>query len=284
MRLSNRQLTAFMTLAATLNFTKAAERLGITQSALSHRIRQLENELGTVLINRSSHGAHLTESGNRVLRFCHTSATLEEEILMDLGSDPSGPFKGVIRIAAHSAILQPVLLPALAAFLQENPLVQCELLCVEPKNLPAILKGGEAELVIMDRKLDWPNLTTHQLGQEIYIAITSHCETTRHDVYLDLDAQDTITEEFFRHQNNPPVYRRSFLSNVFGIIAGVEHGLGRAVVSRHLIRNNPKIKVMPQFAPIASPVVLHHYSQPSYTRLQSKIIDILCQNCPENLN
>lgn len=280
MRLSNRQLTAFMTVAATLNFTRAAERLGITQSALSHRIRQLEIDLGTVLLNRSSQGAELTEAGNRVLRFCHTSASLEEEILVDLGSDPDGPLKGVIRIAAHSSILETVLLPALAPFMQENPLVQCELICVEAKDLPGILKGGEAELVVMDRVLDWSNLTSHQLGHETYIAISGTSDTTRHDVYLDLDAQDRITEDFFRLQKNPPKYRRSFFSNVSGIIAGVEHGVGQAVVSRHLIKNNSRVKVLPQYEPIASPVVLHYYTQPSYTRLHIHLLEIICQNCP----
>jgi len=284
MRLSHRQLTAFMTVAATLNFTRAAERLGITQSALSHRIRQLEMDLGTVLLNRSSQGAELTEAGNRVLRFCHTSASLEDEILMDLGSNSQGPLKGVIRIAAHSSILQSILLPALSPFLQDNPLVQCELLCLEAKDLPGVLKGGEAELVIMDRMLDWANLTTHTLGYETYIAIRGIADSSRDDVYLDLDAQDRVTEEFFRHQKNPPKYRRSFLSNVFGIIAGVEHGLGRAVVSRHLIENNPAVKVLSQYDPIASPVVLHYYTQPSYTRLHTQILEILCQNCPVNLD
>jgi len=284
MRLSNRQLTAFMTVAATLNFTRAAERLGITQSALSHRIRQLETDLGTVLLNRSSQGAELTEAGNRVLRFCHTSASLEDEILADLGSDSEGPLKGVIRIAAHSSILETVLLPALAPLIRDNPLVQCELLSVESNDLPGVLKGGEAELVITDRLLDWSNLTSHQLGHETYIAISSISETTRHDVFLDLDARDRVTEDFFRHQKNAPKYRRSFFSNVSGIIAGVEHGLGRAVVSRHLVKNNSNIKVLPQYDPIASPVVLHYYTQPSYTRLHIQILEILCQNCPVFLN
>ncbi len=74
MRLSHRQLSAFMTVAATLNFTRAAERLHITQSALSQRIRQLEMEIGTTLLNRSCQGVELTEAGSRVLRFCRASS------------------------------------------------------------------------------------------------------------------------------------------------------------------------------------------------------------------
>ncbi len=77
----------------------------------------------------------LTEAGRRVLRFCRASSSLEEEILSDLTPDPCGPLKGVIRIAAHSSILQPVLMLALAPLLRENPFVQCELIKSDPRQL-----------------------------------------------------------------------------------------------------------------------------------------------------
>jgi len=280
MRLSNRQLSAFMTVASTLNFTRAAERLHITQSALSQRIRQLEMEIGSVLLNRSSQGVELTEAGKRVLRFCRASSSLEEEILSDLASDPTGPLKGVVRIAAHSSILQPILIPALAPWLRKNPLVQCELINAEARDLPGILRRGEAEFVIMDKCLDWPNLTTEELGRETYVAVGSISHTTREDVYLDLHAQDRVTEEFFRHQKNPPNYQRSFFSDVYGIICGVEEGLGRAVVSEHLIRNNLKVKILADYQPVSSVVAIHYYNQAYYTRLHSAILKTLHQQCP----
>lgn len=284
MRLSNRQLSAFMTVAATLNFTRAAERLHITQSALSQRIRQLEMEIGTTLLNRSSQGVEMTEAGRRVLRFCHASSSLEEEILSDLAYDPTGPLKGVIRIAAHSAILQPILIPALAPLMRENPLVQCELINAEAKDLPGVLKRGEAEFVIMDQCLDWPNLTTEELGHETYIAIRSAVHSTREEVYLDLHAQDRVTKEFFEKQKNPPPYHRSFLSDVFGIICGVEQGLGRAVVSQHLIRENPHIKILTEYKPVSAPVIVHFFNQSYYTRLHTTILETLHQECPKHLD
>jgi DNA-binding transcriptional LysR family regulator len=279
MRLSNRQLTAFIATAATLSFTRAAKQLGITQSALSQRIRQLENELGVTLLNRSSRGVELTEAGKRVLRFCRSSSALEEEILSDLGSDPSGPLKGVTRIAAHSSILRPVLIPALAPLLRENPLVKCEFISAEAKDLPDILKGGEAEFVIMDHLLDWSNLTTHELGHETYVAVASTVHQSRENVYLDLDIHDRVTAEFFNLQDNPPEYCRCFLSDVFGIIAGVENGLGRAVVSQHLIVDNPGVKVLPEYKPIPSPIILHFYTQSLYTRLHSIVLETILSGC-----
>ena len=284
MRLSSRQLTAFMAVAATLNFTRAAGRLNITQSALSHRIRGLETELGVTLMNRSSRGVQLTEAGNRLLRYCRVSASLEEEILADFAPDPDGRLRGTVRIASHSSILRPVLIPALAATLRDNPLVQCELILAEFKDLPGLLQRNEADFVIMDRRLEQTGLETHTLGREVYIAVEGRAGTARQDIYLDLDPEDHVTAEFFRQQDSNPDYQRSFMGDVFGIIAGVEHGLGRAVVSRHLIRDNPAIQTLPQYRPVSTPVTLHFHNQHHYTRLHREIREVLCRECPAYLD
>lgn len=62
-----RQLKYFVKTAETLNFSEAARLLFITQSTLSQQIRSLEQELGTMLFVRDSHGVVLTESGEKLL-------------------------------------------------------------------------------------------------------------------------------------------------------------------------------------------------------------------------
>ncbi len=168
--------------------------------------------------------------------------------------------------------------------LRENHLVQCELINAEAKDLPGILKRGEAEFVIMDQCLQWPNLIAEKLGHEIYIAICSATHSTRRESYLDLHAQDRVTEDFFRHQKNPPSYQRSFFSDVFGIICGVQQGLGRAVVSQHLVRENPDIKVLDEYQPVSSPVTVHFFDQSYFTRLHSTVLKILHIEFPKYLD
>src|SRR3954467_5872315 len=71
-----RHLRYFDAVAETLNFTRAAERLHVTQSTLSHQIKQLEEELGTPLFDRSGKHVRMTEAGE-ILR-SHMTPALEK--------------------------------------------------------------------------------------------------------------------------------------------------------------------------------------------------------------
>ena len=110
MQLSSRQLEAFVVVARTLNFTRAAERLNLTQSALSQRIRKLEEELGAALFVRAPGAVRLTDTGTRILRYCEAKESLESEILADLATSNSDELAGGIRIAGHLSIMRPVAL------------------------------------------------------------------------------------------------------------------------------------------------------------------------------
>ena len=80
MKLNSAQLEAFLVVAKTLHFTKAANLLHVTQSALSQRIAKLEEELETTLFIRDRNSIRLTESGQQVLRFCQINETAEDEL------------------------------------------------------------------------------------------------------------------------------------------------------------------------------------------------------------
>jgi len=92
-----RHLRYFDAVAETLHFTRAAERLHVTQSTLSHQIKQLEDELGTPLFDRSGKQVRLTEAGE-VLR-SHMTPALEQ---IDLGLQalraPGEAITGSIRL------------------------------------------------------------------------------------------------------------------------------------------------------------------------------------------
>lgn len=272
MQLSSRQLEAFVVVARTLNFTRAAERMGLTQSALSQRIRKLEEELGAALLVRAPGAVRLTETGSRILRYCEAKEALEAEIMADLSTSRSGELAGAIRVAGHLSVMRPIALPAMAPLLREHPRVQCELITAELKNLPGMLKRGEADLVILDQELPWASLVRFRLGDETYVAIEGVSPTTRSGVWLDINPDDQITERFFRFQGKSPSYRRSFTSDVYGIIDGVALGMGRAVVPRHMLAGREDIRILPEYRAQKTGVWLHHYALPYYSRLQQAVV------------
>ncbi|MBT5901988.1 MAG: LysR family transcriptional regulator [Opitutaceae bacterium] len=82
--LDSRKLLAFATLAQTGSFTLAAEDLGLTQSAVSHSIKALENELNVRLVDRRGRAIRLTAVGKRLLNYANRILADMEEARADL--------------------------------------------------------------------------------------------------------------------------------------------------------------------------------------------------------
>lgn len=120
-------LLAFLAVARERSFTKAAARFGISQSALSHTIRQLEARLGVRLLTRTTRAVAPTEAGERLLdRIGPHFDQIEIEIdaLNELREKPAG----TIRIVAGDYAISSVLWPKLKGFLPKYPEIKVELL------------------------------------------------------------------------------------------------------------------------------------------------------------
>src|SRR6202167_2080587 len=110
-------LIAFLAIAKEQSFTKAAAKLGVSPSALSHTIRGLEERLGLRLLTRTTRSVAPTEAGERLL---HTLGPRFEEIdaelaaLSELREKPAG----TIRITATDHATNTLLWPKLAKFLR----------------------------------------------------------------------------------------------------------------------------------------------------------------------
>jgi DNA-binding transcriptional LysR family regulator len=92
-------LIAFIAIADHLSFRAAASQLGVTPSAVSHTMRQLEERLGTRLLNRTTHSVALSDAGLRLLERLRPAVDQVGEALEDLNRERSRPF-GHLRIYA----------------------------------------------------------------------------------------------------------------------------------------------------------------------------------------
>src|ERR1043165_2240543 len=118
-------LAAFAAVGRERSFTKAAARLGVSQSALSQTIRQLEARLGVRLLTRTTRSVAPTETGARLLgvvapRFEEVESELAA--LRELRQKPAG----TVRITATEFAIDTILLPKLAAVMRTNPDIKLE--------------------------------------------------------------------------------------------------------------------------------------------------------------
>src|SRR5271167_2735622 len=119
-------LLAFLAVAKERSFTRAAAQLGVSQSALSHSVRGLEERLGLRLLTRTTRSVSPTEAGERLL---HTLGPRFEEIdaeLAALGELREKP-AGTIRITATDYAADTVLWPKLVRFLRRYPEIKVEI-------------------------------------------------------------------------------------------------------------------------------------------------------------
>ena len=119
--MDTRQLAAFCTVVERRSFSQAAERLGVTQPAVSLQVRALETRLGTQLLDRSGRRVEPTEAGWRLFRGAQRLLALEEQLLGEVAAEAEGALTGALSIGASTgpaAIVVPLLL---CEFQRENP-------------------------------------------------------------------------------------------------------------------------------------------------------------------
>src|SRR3954453_3289087 len=118
-------LLAFLAVARERSFTKAAAKLGVVQSTLSHTIKRLDSQMGLRLLTRTTRSVGLTEAGERLLQ---SVAPRIEEIdrdiaaLIALRDTPSG----TIRITLSDHALEKVVWPKLVPVLRKYPDIKVE--------------------------------------------------------------------------------------------------------------------------------------------------------------
>ena len=142
-------LTAFVAVADQLSFRRAASRLGVTPSALSHSMRQLEERLGMRLLNRTTRSVSVTDAGSRLLERLRPAISEIAGALEDLNQERQRPV-GRLRIYAIHLAASAVIAPIWGRFLSTYPEVHLEL-AVGEAPIDIVAKGFDAGIGPHDR-------------------------------------------------------------------------------------------------------------------------------------
>jgi DNA-binding transcriptional LysR family regulator len=147
--MDTRQLAAFCTVVERRSFSQAAERLGVTQPAVSLQVRALEKRLGTQLLDRSGRRVEPTEAGRRLYRGAQRLLQLEEQLLLDVAAKGDGEVAGQLSIGASTgpaAIVVPLLL---CEFQRAHPAVRVSLEVHDTQTVVQLVAERELELGIV---------------------------------------------------------------------------------------------------------------------------------------
>ncbi|MEU4422726.1 LysR family transcriptional regulator [Actinoplanes sp. NPDC024001] len=183
-----RQLEYFVAVAETANFTRAAERVHITQSGVSAQIKALEHELGARLFDRTGRTARLTEAGSAALR--HARAALDATAdLRDAIDDVNGLIRGRLTLGMVIGCEVAPLFDALAAFHREHPDIELELVEANSDQLVAGVRSGSLDLALVGLAGEPPeHLATHVIASERLVALTPSDSELAHSGRLSVTA------------------------------------------------------------------------------------------------
>lgn len=155
-----RQMEYFLALAETANFTRAAERCGVMQPALTKAIQRLEHELGGALIFREGRATQLTPLGRAVLADVSECVAAARR-LSDRARDAIQPHPPRLRIGVVPSVPPGLLLPALARAATQLPDLRIWLLEFAPDAVEAALLRQDLDLALLPAKSAVPERFEH---------------------------------------------------------------------------------------------------------------------------
>jgi DNA-binding transcriptional LysR family regulator len=272
MRMELRHLRYFIGVAEEENVTRAALKLHVSQPALSRQIRDLEEELGFSLLERSAKSVRLTEAGRAFLSEARAVLQRLEDGVKTTRDVASGA-TGELHVGYAPSLTARILPRTLRAFQAELPNVRVRLHDFSTEEMLGGLREGRLQIAFIVRPAAavLRGLRFEELAREaICLAVApKHPLAARRTVTLDEaareplitytrkdypDAHAMLSAMFARAKNKPRILEEH--DSVSSLIAAVEAGNGVAVASQSLTCTaGPRLRLIP-FSPAPPPLVV----------------------------
>jgi DNA-binding transcriptional LysR family regulator len=244
------QLRTFREVAETLNFTKAAHRLHLTQSAVSHQIRTLERDIGEPLFIRAKRGVRLSEAG--VVALDHARRILDEsEALKERFTGGEHTPVGRVRAAAATQAFVHLFAPLFESFMRAHPWVEVSFRSTaSTDHTIADIQNGTADVGFASLPIYSPALKVQELFQDELVAVVGHAhrladrpvataEELLADRFILFERGNSVrraTDEFFGKVGAEP--RTALESNDTAFIKlMVERGFGISLLPSWAVRD-----------------------------------------------
>ncbi len=284
-------LAAFVAIAEERSFTRAATRLGVSQSALSQTLRGLEAKLGIRLLTRTTRSVAPTEAGERLLRTvapCLAEIDAEVAALSELRDKPAG----TVRLTATENAAETVLWPAIETLLPDYPDIKVEIVIdygltdIVAGQFDAGVRFGEQVAKDMIAVRIGPDIRMAVVGSPAYFAKRPAPRTPRdltaHEcINLRLPARGLYVWEFERNGRELRVRvdgRLVFNTSALILKAAVS-GFGLAFLTEHQVQRHldtgELVRVLASWCPPYSGYHLYYPSRRQPTAAFALVVDAL---------
>jgi LysR family transcriptional regulator, benzoate and cis,cis-muconate-responsive activator of ben and cat genes len=264
-----RQLRSFIAVAEDGNISRAAQRLHLTQSALSRQIKALEEDLGVPLLDRGAHSIKLTQEGEVLLR---EGRLVVERADIAIGKVQAAGRAITLRVGYAPSLTVGMLPVAIEAFTQRHPRVRVELQDLSSVEMQTGLEQGQLDIIVSvlplkpDPAQQWVLL--HQEAWRLAINRNHPLQGKKVVTARDLEGQRMV---LFCQRDYPEYWQRvtawfkeqGINAKVAGeydgansLVSAVEAGLGAALVVERMACSFPQRLVLKPLQPAPSPVVI----------------------------
>lgn len=172
-------LTIFVAVARAGNFRAAADRLGVTRSAVSQGVGRIERTLGRPLFNRTTRSVRLTEEGEQLLNALSDPLTEIAAVLEATRDTPASP-RGLLKITATSIAERFLSGPLIAAFIEQHPDITLDV-TVTDETFDIVAAGFDAG-IRLGEVIEQDMIAIPLTGEQRQVAVASPAYLARHEL------------------------------------------------------------------------------------------------------
>lgn len=254
-----RQLETFIEVANLKSFSRAAEKLYITQPTVTNHVQNLERELGTLLINRSGKNISLTEAGSLLYKYAINIVNTCEMAKFDLAVH-EGRIQGHLNVFSSSVPRKYILPTIINDFSNKYPDVSFTLSDKDSKNVINSILDADTDFGIVGAKYSYSSLNYIELMEDQLVLITPNNELYPKPNYSYLRLDTILNEKFiFREKGSgtrelleSKLIAKGIDINELSILAYIEDtetikelvslGLGISFISKKAVEHDVELK------------------------------------------
>lgn len=249
-KLDIRKIETFIEVVECKNFSKAAEKLYLTQPTVSAHIHSLEKEINTQLIKRTTKEFEITEAGKRFYKYGINILKIRNKILEDFVDDK----KKNLKLGASSGITFGDLPEIIYRFNKENPKIKFEIISSDSMDIIDKVQDGTVEVGLVGTKIELQNLKYTKFTQDNLVLVAPknkyYTELFKKKITKEIllnepflvrekdSATKLETKSFLRQFdiNMEDLYIVASMNNPISILETVKRGMGLTLISNKILK------------------------------------------------